>query len=130
MCWLEHGMCSKIIKITSSVMPFPLLFSRQNSIIINTSFGIKMMNSKSPCSNIPNSTYATSQLMTGANGRPFISFTKTRISVGILMVGVVIVDSSFSFFLFKICHKVIESRHIPPIYTYNLHSVMALHSLH
>ena len=107
----------KIIKSTSSVMSFPLLFfSRQNSIIINTSFGIKMMNSKSPCSNIPNSTYATSQLMTGANGRPFISFTKTRISVGILMVGVVIVDSSFSFFLFKICHKVIESRHIPPIY--------------
>ena len=114
MCWLEHGMCSKIIKITSSVMPFPLLFSRQNSIIINTSFGIKMMNSKSPsCSNIPNSTYATSQLMTGANGRPFISFTKTWISVGILMVGVVIVDSSFSFF-FIICHKVIESRHILP----------------
>lgn len=98
MCWLEHGMCSKIIKITSSVMPFPLLFSRQNSIIINTSFGIKIMEHQITIMyqilhDLPG------QLMTGANGRPFISFTKTWISVGILMVGVVIVDSSFSFFL-------------------------------
>ena len=88
----------KLSKLPHPWCRSPSFFSRQNSIIINTSFGIKIMEHQITIMyqilhDLPG------QLMTGANGRPFISFTKTWISVGILMVGVVIVDSSFSFFL-------------------------------